>query len=650
MPEELVTQQEEAEESGAEEEAYVDDPDRSDEGFELVWSDEFDGDSLDTSKWFYQYGTGSQYGLDGWGNSELEYYTDRTENVRVEDGKLILTAIKEETPYEGMQYTSGRIRTVTDDETLFATTYGRVEARIKMPAGEGIWPAFWMLPADDSIYGGWAASGEIDIMEARGRLPGTVGGTLHYGGNWPNNTYKGMEYNFPEGTDISDYHLYSLEWEPGQMRWYVDDECYFTFDDWYSKGAANATDYSGDAPYDVPFYILLNLAVGGTYDSVANLERAEFPAVMEVDFVRVYHKADGYESVEDAEAAEDDRDTEGFASYAESYTDGEFITDKEFTTMNTTGIIDTDNRIIPESKDWQFAVGSFGGAAKAQVEELDEGSFARVDITRGGNYSYAVQLIQHLPLIEGYAYQISFDAKASEERSFVLSPSGDGDNAWVKYASFDVSVGTEVESYSYVFTMKNATDPTARLEFNIGLAKGTIWIGNVSVTLVESEGGVDPDMKKTPLGDGNLIYNGTFDQGQERLAFWHMEGMKVEVPDYVVREDGTADYSRMAELTALEGQEAKLYQTGLQLAAQTEYSLSLDVDSAENTTVQLVLAGESGVQYLDVICNGENADGTESYEAKFTTGDSSEQDAVLTVLLPEEGFARVDNIRMDKLP
>lgn len=171
-------------------ESFVDKMDRSDEGYELVWQDEFEGDSLDLTKWSYQYGTGAEYGLDGWGNSEEEYYTDRPENVRVEDGKLILTAIKEEEAYEQKPYTSGRIRTVSDEETLFATTYGRIEARIRMPEGEGIWPAFWMLPVDETIYGGWAASGEIDIMEAKGRLPGQIGGTLHYGQVWPNNTYK----------------------------------------------------------------------------------------------------------------------------------------------------------------------------------------------------------------------------------------------------------------------------------------------------------------------------------------------------------------------------------------------------------------------------------------------------------------------------
>lgn len=637
-------------ESDKPDEEYTDNPDRTAEGLELVWSDEFDGSALDTSKWAYQYGTGSQYGLDGWGNSELQYYTDRPENVRVEDGRLVLTAIKEETPYEGMQYTSGRIRTVTDGgETLFATTYGRVEARIKMPTGEGIWPAFWMLPVDDTIYGGWAASGEIDIMEARGRLPGQVGGTLHYGKVWPNNTYKGEDFLFPEGTDISDYHVYSLEWEPGVMRWYVDDECFYTLDKWFSQGKACGTDYTYPAPYDVPFYILLNLAVGGTFDPDADISNAEYPAEMWVDFVRVYRRTDGYEvNQSKAEEAADSRDTEGFAAYAADYEDGEFIVDPSFSTMNADAIRDTDNGIVPESKDWQFAVGNFGGGATAQVEELDEGSFARIDITKGGNQSYAVQLIQHLPVIEGYTYQISFDAKADAERSFVLSPSGDGDNSWVKYATFDVSVDTDVNNYNFVFKMNSVTDPTARLEFNLGLAEGSVWIGNVSVTLVNTDGGVDDDMKKTPLYGGNLIYNGTFDQGSGRMAFWHAEDLEVQVPDFVETADGTADYSRMAELAAA-GENPRLYQTGLQLTAQKNYYLRLDLRGTEVNAVRVTVTGADGAVYLDEICDYEPSGEASRFEFRFSAGEIDEENAVLEISLPEGGSILVDNVKMNKI-
>ena len=143
---------------------YVDKLDQSDEGWTLVWNDEFGGESLDRTKWDYQYGNGGEYGISGWGNNEWQYYLGRPENVSVEDGKLVITACKEDNIY-----TSGRIRTITNQgEVLFSTAYGRIEARIKCPVGEGLWPAFWMLPTQEGIdaYGTWAASGELDIMDS----------------------------------------------------------------------------------------------------------------------------------------------------------------------------------------------------------------------------------------------------------------------------------------------------------------------------------------------------------------------------------------------------------------------------------------------------------------------------------------------------
>ena len=259
--------------------------------YNLVWSDEFDGEEIDTTKWDFQYGTGNLYGVQFWGNNEEQYYTSREENARVEDGKLLITAIKEEERFKGMQYTSARMRTITNTgEVLYATTYGKIEARIKLPAGDGIWPAFWMLPADQTAYGAWAASGEIDIMEVRGRLPRVVNGTLHYGGAWPSNTYTNESYELPEDMDVTQFHNYSIEWEPDEIRWYVDDVCYFTMtsDEWYCNSIGEVKECADSAPFDVPFYILLNVAVGGNFDPEADMTDTVFPATMEVDYVRVY--------------------------------------------------------------------------------------------------------------------------------------------------------------------------------------------------------------------------------------------------------------------------------------------------------------------------------------------------------------------------
>lgn len=268
------------------------------DGYSLVWNDEFEGNSLDTTKWSYQIGDGGNYGLTNWGNGESEYYTDREENINVTGGLLTINALKEKSLYEGYSYTSARIRTITDDnEVLFATTYGRVEARAKVVGGSGIWPAFWMLPVDSTTYGGWASSGELDIMELRGRLPGNVTASLHYGRKWPENVYSNKDYTFKDGNTIHDFHTYAVEWDPTEIRWYVDDECYFKMNDWYSAEAGCYTNFTYPAPYDVPFYIVLNLAVGGNFDPDAVLTDKSFPAQMQVDYVRVFHRNEGYDSL-----------------------------------------------------------------------------------------------------------------------------------------------------------------------------------------------------------------------------------------------------------------------------------------------------------------------------------------------------------------
>lgn len=245
---------------------------------ELVWSDEFEGDELDTAKWSFMYGTGDQFGLVGWGNNELQYYTDRAENLYIEDDRLHIRAREED--HEGMAYTSARIRTLDKGDWR----YGRFEIRAKLPEGRGIWPAVWMMPSDD-VYGGWAASGEIDIVELVGHQPHTVHGTLHYGGEWPANTSSGSSYELDSGTFSDGFHLFALEWEEGEIRWYVDGEHYQTQTQWYTEGYAFA------APFDQPFHLLLNVAVGGDWPGSPD-STTEFPQEMVVDYVRVYQKPD----------------------------------------------------------------------------------------------------------------------------------------------------------------------------------------------------------------------------------------------------------------------------------------------------------------------------------------------------------------------
>ncbi|MGO4496333.1 family 16 glycosylhydrolase, partial [Paenibacillus sp. 2RAB27] len=247
----------------------------SDSRWTLVWNDEFNNSTLDASKWNYTTGGG------GYGNHELQNYTNRPENVRVENGDLIIEARKES--YQGSQYTSGKLETKSKGDWK----YGRYEIRAKLPEGKGMWPAIWMMPTNQNVYGGWPVGGEIDIMEFLGHDPGTVYGTIHYGNPW---THTGGNYILPNNQKFSDdFHTFSLEWSPGEFKWYVDGILYLTKNDWFSKDNSKPSDYPFPAPFDQLFYLQLNLAVGGDWpgnpDATTDWTK---PKQMLVDYVRVY--------------------------------------------------------------------------------------------------------------------------------------------------------------------------------------------------------------------------------------------------------------------------------------------------------------------------------------------------------------------------
>jgi beta-glucanase (GH16 family) len=237
----------------------------------LVWSDEFDGTAVDTNKWEFMIGDGSAYGIPGWGNNELQFYT--ANNATLANGALTITAREE--AMGGLNYTSARLRTLNKGDW----TYGRFEMRAKLPVGQGMWPAFWMLSSVPD-YGGWAASGEIDIMESIGSNPEQIFGTLHYGGEFPDNVYSGSGTFLPAGT-AQDWHEYAIEWQLGEIRWYLDDQLYATQNNWYSTAAPFP------APFDVNFHLLLNLAVGGNFPGNPD-GTTVFPQAYVIDYVRVY--------------------------------------------------------------------------------------------------------------------------------------------------------------------------------------------------------------------------------------------------------------------------------------------------------------------------------------------------------------------------
>lgn len=259
----------------------------------LIWADEFEDSEIDLTKWTYEIGNGFMVNGDyipGWGTGELEYFTDSSDNIYIDNGKLVIKAIKENyTDDYGSTFgfTSGKLATRKD----FAFRYGRVEIRAKCPEGAGYWPAAWMLPANgkninSGKYGLWAASGEVDILEVRGSRIEEATGAIHYGGQWPDNTYSSGAYTLPGDQTVTDFHTYTMDWEPGVFRWYVDGELYSTIDEWYSMDE-DYNDYPFPAPFDKPFYLILQLAIGGKFDGNPK-DTTMFPGTFEIDYIRVY--------------------------------------------------------------------------------------------------------------------------------------------------------------------------------------------------------------------------------------------------------------------------------------------------------------------------------------------------------------------------
>ena len=242
----------------------------------LVLSDEFDTDNkINTDIWTFDIGTGSN----GWGNNEEQFYTKRTENVSVQNGTLIIKALKED--YSGSDYTSSKILT----KGLKEQAYGRFEARIQLPTGQGMWPAFWLLgancgdgTADTEV---WPNCGEIDIMEYRGQEPTVVHGSVHgpgyAAGNAITKTYALENDRFDTG-----FHVFGIEWTPGYINYYVDDVL-------YNQITRQQVEEKGTWVFDQPFYIIINLAVGGNFIGAPN-EETVFPQTMLIDYVRVYNK------------------------------------------------------------------------------------------------------------------------------------------------------------------------------------------------------------------------------------------------------------------------------------------------------------------------------------------------------------------------
>jgi beta-glucanase (GH16 family) len=541
-----------------------------------IFSDEFDGKngSAPSSKnWVHETGNNN-----GWGNNELEYYTDSTQNVFLRGGKLIIKALKDHTG----KVTSGRIKT----SGKFSMKYGRIDVKAKLPVGTGLWPAIWMMPQNDA-YGGWAASGEIDIMENKGRLPGEVSGTLHYGGSWPNNKYSGATYTFPEGESAADFHTYSLEWEPGEIRWYVDGKFYQKQTSWYTRDK-NGEQFAYPAPFDQEFYLILNLAFGGNFDGGKN-DPSVLPGEMAVDYVRAYELTGRpYKT-----AVEPTFEKEPLPTGAKTPTaDGNYIYNGDFKENN---IQDNADGSKDFGTGWNFVhIPDTAGNGSVSIDNIDGTNYAKVNVTAPGTQDYAVQLIQTTTLGKGRWYKLSFDAKSDTNRKINTKVGGGASRGFSVYSPvYGMNLTDSFQHFEKTFQMQADSDLAARLEFELGLNTSTVWIGNVRLEeTVAPE--VDYNATKPPLPDGNRVYNGAFDKGTiTRLDYWNLNTSSGAEASYKVPED-TRELNVDITSPGTSSDAITVDQRGVQLAKGSTCTLNFEARAEAARSIKVKVVSQDG--------------------------------------------------------
>ncbi len=576
------------------------------DGYHLVWEESFDKDTLNMDDW------NIETHEPGWVNNELQEYTESSENIYVKDGNLVIKPV-EKTDADGkVSYTSGRINT----QNKHNFKYGLFEARLKVPKGQGFLPAFWMMPANENLYGQWPRCGEIDIMEVLGNQTDTSYGTLHYGN--PHSESQG-KYTLEAGSFAEEYHTFSAAWEPGKLSWYVDGNLIHTENDWYS-----ATEGQGEltypAPFDQPFYLILNLAVGGNWpgnpDESTNIKDAAFL----VDYVKVYQKDSYDENVEKPVKNIVLREPDAAGNYVNN---GNFAVSED----------------LSDEQDWSFLNALEGEASAAINKEQQE---ILVQTAKEGTADYSVQLVQpNLPMKKGGVYRVSFDAYASEARTMKTGISAP-DRGYRRYLEDTVvELTPDKKTYTYEFTMTDADDANGRLEFNMGAAGSTanIHISNVSVVKT-GEKDLEKDTAKTIRADGNYVYNGAFQEGKNRLGYWEIS--KKEGTDVTVTNE---DNIRRLKVTAGDNVSKEnpvvIAQSGLPLT-EGNYALSFLAEGAEGTAV----LAKAGGKEFEAVLTGK----AQTYRNKFTVAADrlSEQEKGIQLLITQPGTYYLDDVRIEE--
>ena len=665
--------------------------DLSKAGYDLIWNDEFDGNygsdtvdastGLDLDNWSYQLGDGStDCGNYGWGNNELESYTANSKNVAVNedldgdgeaDGLLRITASYEEDGYyyaseSKKNYTSARIRTTSSTEALFDTTYGYIEARISLPETQGAWPAFWMLPESTEIYGNWPVSGEIDILETTGVNTDSACGTLHWG--TPSHVYKGSGYVNLD-SEIKYFHTYAINWEPGQIEWIYDGEVIYTATNWESGIAGASDSLSFDAPFDEPFYMILNLAVdSGQFGGSANKASFKDDINMYVDYVRCYQKTDGYADTAVRSASTGSKSD--WADYAKINQIAEITADN----LDTVGGGHDDAAALGSNK-WYLSTQTDAAATATMITDENGKVWDKVSITTPGSQDYSVQLIGHYDAKQGYVYKVSFDAYADGNLvGQTVNCDSKEYRGWSTYGITTLGLTAEPSSYSYVFEQTEDFD-NCRIEFNIGAqGTGNVYISNVKVEIVDpAELSAEAEAHAT-LSDGNVLYNGSFDEGNDHFGYWTAaDGTSVSIPRYTTEKiadgdvsvvdvasktnyeniaDGIKYYERRAEISADENTAPTIYQAGFKMLSD-EYTFNYDLYSKEDTKITVAVYStkeENGVTVLDqkLVSKTKSysaADGLVS-KAMTLTLDETVENAAVVISFSKGSSVLLDNVAM----
>lgn len=445
----------------------------------LVWEDEFEGDSLNMDDWNYEYHE------PGWVNNELQEYVDSPENIYVKDGELVIQALKKE-ENGTVTYTSGRINTQNKHDYK----YGKFEVKAKVSSGKGFLPAFWMMPTDENLYGQWPKCGEIDIMEVLGNETNKTYATLHFGE--PHTQSQGSHV-LETGDFSSEYHVFTCEWEPGEMRFYVDGILYHKENDWFTKKSGFG-EVTYPAPYDQPFYMILNLAVGGSWPGNPD-ETMEFGenATLKVDYVRVYQKESYDENVSKPQEELVFRDVDETGNYI---VNGDFEEED---------LLDTDN--------WQFLLAG-EGEATASISE----NTLHIETVKEGTLDYSVQMVQPgLPMVKGCQYKVTFDAYADEARKMIVDISAP-DKGWIRYlADTQIELTTEKKSYEFTLSITSDSDANGRLEFNLG-NQGSCAAVHISNVRVEKTGEEQIKEEKMYCRTAIMCITGSFSRA---LTVWN---------------------------------------------------------------------------------------------------------------------------------